>query len=304
MERIKDIIGDAKVNVRVYLLKKQGYKGQYVAVVFPNALDQKIKDTYATNYEHFCGERKIVEYDCVHSEKGTIKKISLADLPYWSNMLDALSTADEKEIILNKENFTDNYAAIVLAYERVKSGHVDKSYLIAQYRKVESWYKRSVKFGFVANTIKQKDEEIFVLNGCIDTAIVGDDVFVLQETAFEKVFGYYEKSKRIVDAGKNEIENWKFLDNPKSFYDDVVGKKGATTKLARALEKAGEDFSALEPAKVKRTLSQYNEFNGLSYDDNDRIRYNSSIRDLIVDILRRTYTRNLFSNNLVHTKGV
>ena len=120
MERIKDIIVDDNSNVRVYLLKKKGYKGQYEAVVFPNALDQKIKETYATNYEHFCGERKITEYDCVHSEKGTIKKISLADLPYWGNIIAALSNADQNRIILNKENFTDDYAAIVLAYERVK----------------------------------------------------------------------------------------------------------------------------------------------------------------------------------------
>ena len=44
MERIKDIIGDDKSNVRVYLLKKKGYKGQYEAVAFPNALDQKIRE--------------------------------------------------------------------------------------------------------------------------------------------------------------------------------------------------------------------------------------------------------------------
>ena len=113
MERIKDIIVDDNSNVRVYLLKKKGYKGQYEAVVFPNALDQKIKETYATNYEHFCGERKIAEYDSVHSEKGTIKKIPLADLPYWNNMIAALSTADQNGIILNKENFTDNYYGLL-----------------------------------------------------------------------------------------------------------------------------------------------------------------------------------------------
>ena len=304
MERIKDIIGDDKSNVRVYFLNKIGYKVQYEAVVFPNALDQKIKETYATNYEHFCGERKITEYDSVHSEKGTIKKISLADLPYWGNMIAALSNADQNRIILNKENFTDDYAAIVLAYERVKDAHVENTYLVAQYRKVESWYKRSVKFGFVANTIKQKDEEIFVLNGCIDTAIVDEDVFVLQETAFEKVFSYYEKSKRIVSARKAEIENWRFLDDPESFYENVVGKKGATTKLARALEKAVGDFSSLEPTMVRQTLSQYDEFKDLSYDDNDRIKFKPAVRDLIIDILRLTYARDLFSDSLVHTKGV
>jgi len=219
-------------------------------------------------------------------------------------MIAALSNADQNRIILNKENFTDDYAAIVLAYERVKDAHVENTYLVAQYRKVESWYKRSVKFGFVANTIKQKDEEIFVLNGCIDTAIVDEDVFVLQETAFEKVFSYYEKSKRIVSARKAEIENWRFLDDPKSFYENVVGKKGATTKLARALEKAVGDFSSLEPTMVRQTLSQYDEFKDLSYDDNDRIKFKPAVRDLIIDILRLTYARDLFSDSLVHTKGV
>lgn len=304
MERIKDIIFDHNSNVRVYLLKKKGYKGSYEAVMFPNVLDQKIRETYAKNYEHFCGERKIVEYDSVHSEKGTIKKLSLDDLQYWENMISALSVADQNRIILNKENFTDNYSAIVLIYERVKDGHIENVYLVAQYRKVESWYKRSVRFGFVANTIKQKDEEIFVLNGCIDTAIIEKDVFILQESPFEKIFNYYENSKRIVFSKKEEIEKWKFLDDPESFYESVVTKKGAITKLARALEKSIVDFSSLEPKMVRQILSQYDEFKEFSYDANDRIEFKPAVRDLIIDILRRTYARELFSDSLVHTKGI
>lgn len=304
MDRIKSIISDKDSNVRVYLLKKKGYKGQYEAVVFPNALDRKIKDTYAVNYDHFCGDRKITEYDSVHSEKGTIKRLPLTDLTYWENMCASITAADQNAALLNKENFTDDYSAIVLSYERVNGGNIERTYLIAQYRKIESWFKRSVKFGFVANTIEQKNEDIFVLNGCIDTAIIDEDVFVLQETAFEKVFNYYEKSKRTVAAKKAEVEKWKFLDNPKAFYNDVAGKKGPTTKLARAFDKAVGDFSALEPTVVKQTLSQYEEFNELSYDENDRIRFAPSMRDLIIDILRVTYARDLFSDSLVHTKGV
>lgn len=250
MERIKNMISDSESNVRVYLLKKIGRKGQYEAVLFPNSLDQKIKETYAENYEHFCNNREIKEYDSVHREKGTIEKLPLTDLPFWNGMQDAITLADKENTLLTKQNFTDDYSVIVLVYEKVVDTDVEKMYLIAQYRKVDSWYKRSVKFGFVANTIQHKEEDIFVLNGCIDTAIAEDDVFVLQETAFEKVFNYYEKSKRTVAAKKTEIEKWDFLDNPEAFYADVAGKKGPTTKLARALEKAVGDFSALEPATV------------------------------------------------------
>lgn len=304
MNRIKDIIGDRDVNVRVYLLKKIGRKGQYEAVLFPNSLDQKIKETYAENYEHFCNNREIKEYDSVHREKGTIEKLPLTDLPFWKGMQDAITLADKENTLLTKQNFTDDYSVIVLAYERVVDTVVEKMYLIAQYRKVESWYKRSVKFGFVANTIQHKEEDIFVLNGCIDTAIVEDDVFVLQETAFEKVFNYYEKSKRTVVAKKTEIEKWSFLDDPKAFYTDVAGKKGPTTKLARALEKAVGDFSTLEPTLVKQTLSQYDDFKDLTYDENDRIKFSPAVRDLIIDIVRHTYARHLFADVLIHTKGV
>lgn len=244
------------------------------------------------------------EYDSVHSEKGTIKKLSVCDLPYWKNILDAMTISDKKNNLLNKENFTDNYSAIVLVYEKLIGEEIQKIYLVAQYRKIDSWYKRSVKFGFVANTIKFKDEEIFALNGCIDTVIVGPDVYVLQETAFEKVFNYYEKSKKLVFEKKDEIESWDFIDDAKAFYEDVFSKKGAVTKLAHALEKSTFDFSKLNPSDVKSTLSQYDEFGALSYDDNDKIKFTSSVRDLIIDIVRHSYTRNLFSENLVHTKGI
>lgn len=300
MDRIRKIIDDDNSNIRVYLLKKNGYKGKYESVLFPNALDQKIRETYAINFEHFSAERKIVEYDRVHSEKRTIKKLHLDNLSSWANVIDAISTADKNKIILNKQNFTDDYSAIVLLYEKNEK---EKAYLIAKYRKIESWYKRSIKFGFVANTVKQKDDEIFVLNGCIDAAIIDDEVFVFQETSFENIFNYYENSKKIVFDKKDEIKNWTFLNDPEAFYENVVGKKGATIKLARALEKAVGDFPFLEPKSVKLTLSQYDEFKDLSYDENDRIIFEPAVRDLIIDLLRRTYTRDLFSDNLVHTKG-
>lgn len=304
MERIKDIINDTDSNVRIYLLKKRGYKGKYEAIIFPNALDTKVREIYAKNYEHFCENREIKEYDAVHSERGTIKKLSSEDLPFWKGMIEGINIADRENKLLNKENFTDDYSIIVLVYEKIVSEKLQHVYLIAQYRKVESWYKNSIKFGFVANTIQYKNEEIFVLNGCIDTAIVDEDVFVLQETNFEKIFNYYEKSKQIIKTKKSEIEKWSFLDDPKLFYSSVEGKKGPTTKLARALEKAVGDFSTLEPSKVRETLSQYDDFKNIDFDDEDRIKFTPVVRDLIIDIVRHTYARFLFDDVLIHTKGI
>lgn len=196
MEQIYNIINDTNSNVRVYLLKKQGNKRQYDAVIFPNEINNKIKETYSKNFVNFCEGRDITEYDSVHSEKNSIKKLPLSELSCWENILNAMSTADRNCSLLTKENFTDNYSAIVLVCEKTVDEEIQKVYILAQYRKIDSWYKKSVKFGFVANTIQYKDEEIFVLNGCIDTVIVDSDVFVLHETAFEKIFNYFEKLKK------------------------------------------------------------------------------------------------------------
>ncbi len=307
MERIEKLITDSQVEVRLYLLKKVGRKGKYEAVIFPNDLDNAIKENYANNFRNFCGEREIVDYDCLHSEKETIKKLSLVDLPNWENILNAIKEADEKQHILTKENFTDDYSIIVISYENHKREPVTRCFLIAQYRKIDSWYKRSIKFAWLGNIFKYQNNEIFVLNGCIDTAIVDQDIFVLQESKFEEVFNFIEKAKRTIRGKEAEIAQWKFLDNSSAFYNDVFKTKGTTRKLARALEKLTFDFSQLDPSEVRRTLSAYKEFNSLCYDEQDRIKYISGDcknRDLILDILRQAYARNIFSDALVKTKGV
>ena len=304
MESVRAIIQETNVNVRVYLVKKIGQKGRYEATIFPNELNVKIKQAYAQNFHNFCEGKEIVEYDSVHSEKGTIKKLAKEDVPHWGNILAAISEADTKRILLNKNNFTDSYSAIILVYEALVEEEIKRAYMIAEYRKIDSWYKKSVRFGFTANTIVSKDEEIFVLNGCIDTVITGDDVFVLRETPFEKLFNYYEKSKNLVACKKDEIEKWEFLDDPQAFYNAVTSKKGTTIKLARALEKTTINLSDYDAETVKNTLSQYDEFSALSYNEENKIIFTPATRDLIIDLLLLTYTRHLFVDTIVKTKGV
>lgn len=305
MDDVADrVIADRESNIRVYLVKKIGYKNNYEAVLFPNKINDTIKKTYAANYTEFTVDKKVVEYDCVHSEKGTIKKVLLADLAGWQGMKEAMDTADHNRTILNKATFSDNYNSIVLVYEGVIDGNVRPIFLISQYRKIDTWYKKSVKFGFTANNLVLKDEDIFVLNGCIDTVIANDSVYVLQETPFEKVFNFYERAKKTVITHKDAIEGWSFIDKPSEFYNSINGKKGPTTKLARAIEKNVEGFARLSPQIVRASLSQYDEFASITYDGQDRIVFSTANRDLIIDILRYIYTRGLFSNDLIRTKGV
>jgi len=304
MERIISAITDHDTTLRVYLLKKIGYKGNFEAVIFPNALNEVIRDTYAENFANFIDGKGVAEFDALHSEKGTIKQLELTALDYWPNMLRAMDVADAEGCILTPATFTDDYKMIIITYDVIVDDEVRPVYLIAQYRKVDTWYKKSVKFGVTANRFEAKQEDIFVLNGCIDAAIADEDVFILQENAFENIFNFYERSKRIVVDKKTYIETWSFINNPTEFYESVNGKKVATTKLARALEKGVTDFSALTPETVKETLCAYDEFAEIIYDEHDRIIFSSGVRDIIIDIVRYAYARGLFTNEVVYTKGV
>lgn len=219
-------------------------------------------------------------------------------------MQTAINEAISNNKILNKSNFSDNYNIILISFSIVPDDDIKTIWLAAQYRKVDTWYKRSIRFGFTTNTIKEQSDDVFILNGTVDAVIFNDDIFVLQETSFEKIFNYFEKSKQIVVSKKDEITNWSFIDRPSDFYDSANSTKGTITKLARALEKSSVDFSKLSPSVVKKTLSKYDEFKSLTYDKDNKIIFKKENRDLIIGILWAAYTRSLFSDDLVHTKGI
>ncbi|MCC8058453.1 Kiwa anti-phage protein KwaB-like domain-containing protein [Cloacibacillus sp.] len=304
MDRITATIKAADATMRIYLLKKIGYKGSFEAVVFPNSLDTEVREAYADNFETFIRDKRVTEYDSVHHEKGAIEKVELSTLDYWASMLAAMSQADGAGAVLTPENFSDDYSLIVLAYEKAVERDIQTVYLLAQYRKVDAWYKKSVKFGITANTFTASHDDVFVLNGCIDAAIVGSDVYVLQENQFEKIFNYYERSKKTVQSNQAYIQAWGFIDKPNDFFNSVQGKKGATTKLARALDKRVLDFSTLEPQTVKQRLGAYEEFAAITYNKQDCIVFSAGVRDLIIDIVRCAYLRGLFTDDVIYSKGV
>ena len=121
---------------------------------------------------------------------------------------------------------------------------------------------------------------------------------------FEAIFNYYKKSVETLEINKNSIEAWSFLDDPIKFYNCVQGKKGATLKMARALQKSLAKLNKLTPQEVKGKLTIYNEFKEIQYDKDDKIVVTGKNRDLIIDILLDVYAKNLFDDGLVHTKGV
>ena len=303
MEKERNIIMDANSNVRVYFVKKVFGKGEHSAVIFPNAIEENIKSNYQENFNNFTMQKGIREYDGVHRERDTIQTVSTSTLEVWKRINAAIKVADEKKLFLNQYNFTDDYSLIVVMFEKkIKSG-IEKVYLIAKYRKTDTWYKKSIKYTYSGGILKKADNEIYILNGCIDAVISTIDTYILMQSNFESIFNYYKKAELTLLNNKDNMKNWAFLDSPLKFFDCIKGKKGATIKIARALEKSIEKLNSLKPSVVKSVLLKYDKFKDIQFDKNNRIIVTDKNRDLIIDILLNVYAKNLFTDELINTKG-
>ena len=304
MEQTKNIIENA-TNVRVYFIKKAaGRSKNHTAVIFPNAINDKIKESYQGNFCAFTKTKEVCEYDGVHQKSDAIQSVATSDLDEWTHIRTAITTAEEQNIRLTKESFTDDYSLIVVVFEKATSTDIERVFLVTKYKKTESWYHKSVKYTFVGGTLKEADKEIFVLNGYIDVVITEDDTYILVPKNFESIFNYSQKIVEFIEENKANIESWAFLNDPSEFYKCIRNTKTAWPKMERVLRKSLEILNSLTPKVAREKLSHYEEFKSIEYDVNDKIVVNSKNRDLIIDILLNVYAKNLFNDELVQTKGV
>jgi hypothetical protein len=303
MDQVKNIILDANSNVRVYFIKKQRGKGEHSAIIFPNNINTKIKKNYQENFNQFTDGKGIREYDGLHQEIDTIQTVPTNYLEEWIRRQSAIEVAQKKNALLNKQNFSDDYSLIIIMFERKSTVGIQNVYLVAKYRKVDTWYKKSIKYSFTGHTLKEVDDEIYILNGSIDAVISSENTYILMQNNFELIFNYYKKIEETFINNKNNIENWAFLDNPKKFYNSIKDKKGATKKMARILQKSLETINNLTPQAVKRKLSKHKEFKDIQYDKKNRIIVTDKNRDLIINILLNIYAKNILTDQIVQTKG-
>jgi hypothetical protein len=304
MEQAKNIITNSNSNVRVYFIKKTRGKGTHSAVIFPNAINNSIKAAYSENFTFFTDDKNVREYDGVYYETDTIQIVPTKELEEWGRIKTAIENAESKKKLLNEQSFNDDYTLLVVLYEANFVGKIQRTYLVAKYRKTDTWYKKSIKFAFTGGILKEVGKEIFILNGCIDAVISNENAYILMPKNFETIFNYYKKSEETLKNNKGNIESWTFLDDPQKFYNCIQGIKIATLKMARALQKSLAVLNNLTPQQVKSKLAKYDVFKDIQYDKNDRIIVTKGNRDLIIDILLNVYAKNIFNDELIHTKGV
>ena len=289
--------------VRLYLLKKEGRK-KFVAFRLPNGINDDIKERYCSNLEHFIDGRSFGTYDFVHEEKNALIELEIKEISMWTSIQEALKKSDDENVFLQNDNFDDDYSVIVIDFSRNLNNEIVHTYLIAKYMKTETWYKKGFKFAFTANGVVENESEIIVLNGCIDVVINKDTIIILNEKNFENLFNYYESAKKMVDEAKPNIEKWTFLTSVDVFFAKATSGKTRTLKLANALKNSKTDWSKISNQKVKDVLSGDERFVSITFDENNQIVCTDANADLIIDIIREVYSKQLFTEEIIETKGV
>lgn len=301
---MKDLLNSLRyANVTLYLLKKEGRK-KFVAYRLPNGIDEEIKEKYLSNFEHFTAGRQFKAYDFVHNEKNALVELETCTIPLWTSILDSICKANDDGVFLQKNNFDDDYFVIIIDFSYRTNDQIAHTYFVSKYMKTDTWYKKGVKFAFTANGVEKGKEDIIVINGCIDVVINSDKTIVLNEKNFESLFNYYEAAKKMVNDAKPELEKWPILTSVDVFFAKAMSGKTRTLKLANALKNSKTDWSKIPNRKVREVLSSDERFAAITFNEKDQIVCTDANADLIIDIIREVYSKQIFTEEIIETKGV
>jgi len=301
-EKYTNFIGE-NTNVKVYLLKKQGRK-HFEAFILPNGIDDEVRQTYKNNLISFLNGKTIAEYDFLFKRENAVVVIQGDNLEIKNTFIECIQTATAEAKILNINTFGDDYSTIVIELQNNINNQIEKMYLFAKYMKVETWYKKGVKYGFTANNLIEKKTDILVLNGCIDAILLENEILVLQERNFESIFNYYETAKQLVENNQINISSWSFLSDTPSFINKVMEGKTRTMALANALKNSKTNWASISIQNVKSVLESNAIFSEIAFDNNNKIICTDKNADLIISIIREVYSKQLFTNEIIETKGV
>lgn len=170
----------------------------------------------------------------------------------------------------------------------------------------ENGYLKQCADNFLADYQKAQKQvdELTEERENIDVVINGDSIVILNEKNFENIFNYFEAAKKMVDDAKPQIQNWTFLTSVDVFFNKATAGKTRTLRLANALKNSKTDWSKISSKTVKDVLTGDERFVSITFDENDQIVCTDSNADLIIDIIREVYSKQLFTEEIIETKGV
>lgn len=239
---------------------------------------------------------EVLPYDVEFYNKDCIEYIPTENL-FWGdieNAINDLSITNNNSI--NYDEINNNCDLDIFKLE-LKDG--EKAYILNKHSSLSNAFKNRIWFSY---NVKLDVNNILSFNEYADVIIYGNNCYILHEDKFNSIFKYREKLDTEVQNGKEEIENWQFLDDAGIFYEECNKNYNTKRAIVKALNKKGLHFlESATPEQIMHKIKKHEELNSLVFDENNRIVVTPDSTKIILKILTNKIGLDLFTESIFGT---
>lgn len=254
-------------------------------------LDKKLKNL--DQYEEYGIEPYDVEFyekECV--EVITVDKLSWGEI---ENAINNLSITNNNSIKPKEINTQCDLVVNELFFE-----DGTKAYILNKHTTMGSAFKNRIVF---SGSYKLNEDEILSFSEYGDVVIVEGNCYILHEDKFNSIFKFREKLDSEVEKAKDQIENWKFIDDSASFYNECNKNYNTKRAIVKALNKKGLYFlENATPEQIMDKIKKHKELDELSFDDNKKMVVTPESTKIILRILTNQIGLDLFTESIFGTE--
>ncbi len=291
-DKLKQYISHNMYSIKTSTKAKKIYKyDQSQNIDTQLVLDKKLKNLgqYA--------ECDIEQYDVEFYDKDCIEFISVDKLSWREieNEINNLSITNNNEINPKEINSQCDLVVNELIFEDGQ-----KAYILNKHTTIGSAFKNRIIF---SGAYKLNEDKILSFSEYGDVVILEGNCYILHEDKFNSIFKFREKLDSDVEKAKEQIENWQFLDNSTSFYDECNKNYNTKRAIVKALNKKGLHFlESATPEQIMNKIKKHKELDDLSFDDNKKMIVTQESTKIILRILTNQIGLDLFTESIFGTE--
>lgn len=240
----------------------------------------------------------IEQYDVEFHEKECIEYLSTDKLS-WSEIENSINNLGiTNNNVINPKEINSQCDLVVNELCFSDGG---KAYILNKHTTIGSAFKNRIIF---SGTHQLKEENILSFSDYADVVIFEGNCYILHEDKFNSIFKFREKLDNEVSKAKDQIENWQFLDNAVSFYEECNKNFNTKRAVVKVLNKKGLHFlETATPEQIMNKIKKHKELNDLSFDDNKKMIVTPDSTKIILKILTNQIGLDLFTESIFGTEG-
>lgn len=295
---------DSNINPLILIFDKSARKDKYrtYQINFSNENSLQIARAYLKTVCDILDKREIEKYDFELNRKDTIQKLESSLVLESENINSIIKIDDNTPFVSKKTNFKILDFVVIRFYLK-DNNQIKTLTLYSKYKQPAKKFKKSFRYCFLDNEIKELNSDILYFDGLVDAFEIDNNYYIINDKAFNSIFDFKEGFNKIIESKRLEIVSRGFLDNPNKFINDCKNDGRYNKRLCKVI--TSDAFQYLDEGKEK--LPEYfKKFKiSLELDEYNIIRYRDK-EDIgeILNILMKRYAEDGLLGNKMIIKGV